>query len=250
MNASQQKAFASLVRAAAEYLRKDQAADYPLPDSVVVVIRSRRVAKLVTKPYTTKDGSLSVTPLGENRVELRANRFLRSGLWNGPDILPNTTLRSMLASLFHDLVWEHADELAAAWGASKLKVLRGGGDVLYLVWLWASRDTWWGRREAWLAFQTTNFAAPVYPRIKKIAAKATVLLLALASCAGCSGCFSVPDGEVESVDGVETVKRVMKEYGNGLGPEGPGELVGPGEERAEGWVWPPAPPAFDGREAP
>ena len=228
MNASQQKAFASLVRAAAEYLRKDQAADYPLPDSVVVVIRSRRVAKLVTKPYTTKDGSLSVTPLGENRVELRANRFLRSGLWNGPDILPNTTLRSMLASLFHDLVWEHADELAAAWGASKLKVLRWGGDVLYLVWLF-------------LAKSAASFALIV---------AATVLLLALASCAGCSGCFSVPDGEVESVDGVETVKRVMKEYGNGLGPEGPGELVGPGEERAEGWVWPPAPPAFDGREAP
>ena len=39
---------------------------------------------------------------------------------------------------------------------------------------------------------------------------------------GCSGCYSLPDGEVERVDGAEVVERVMRDYGDGLGP-GPEE---------------------------
>lgn len=45
--------------------------------------------------------------------------------------------------------------------------------------------------------------------------KLTIIAALLAT--GCSGCFSVPDGEVESVDGVEVVKKVMEDYGDGLG---------------------------------
>ena len=222
MNAEQVRIAGILAKAVKEYIRNDQKADYPLPGPVEVVVRSRRVAALVRSPYTTKDGSLSVTPLGESRVRLVAHKFGREGLWNGPDAIPNDTLRGMLASLYHDLVWEHADELAAVWGCSKLEVLRWGGDVLYLVWVWASEDSWWGRREAWLAFQVTDFAAPWYHRLRKVVGKA-ILALVLLGCAGCSGCFSLPDGEVESVDGVEVVRQVMKDYGNGLGPGPEGE---------------------------
>lgn len=218
MNAQQARIASILAKAVAEYLRKDQAADYPLPDPVSIVIKSKRVSAFVTKPYTTKDGSLSVTPLGENRVEIRANRFPRSGLWNGPDMIPNDTLRSMLSSLFHDLIWGHAKELAEAWGTTELKVLRWGGDVLYLVWVWASKDSWWGRREAWIAFQTTQFAAPWYHKVKGLFAKSASVVAVSVMCAGCSGCYSIPDGEVESVDAKETVENVMREYGDGLGP--------------------------------
>ena len=38
--------------------------------------------------------------------------------------------------------------------------------------------------------------------------------------AGCSeGCYSLPDGEVEDAGGVEEVQRVMRVYGDGLGPD-------------------------------
>ena len=222
MNAEQVRIASILAKAVKEYLKNDQRADYPLPSPVEVVVRSRRVAAFVKSPYTTRDGSLSVTPLGENRVQFVAHSFPRSGLWNGPDAIPNDTLRGMLASLFHDLIWIHAAELCEAWGCYQTDLLRWGGDVLYLVWVWASRDSWWGRREAWLAFQATNFAAPVYHKVKKVLAKTTAVVLACGLCAGCSGCFSVPDGEVESVDGAEVVEQVMKDYGNGLG-SGPNE---------------------------
>lgn len=218
VNAEQARIANILARAVAKYIRDDQAADYPLPDPVSVVIRSHRVAKFVRKPYTTKDGSLSVTSLGENRVELRANRFPRSGLWNGPDAIPNDTLRGMLSSLFHDLIWGHAKEFAEAWGTTDLEVLRWGGDVLYLVWVWASKDSWLGRREAWLAFQTTQFAAPWYHNVKKILSKSATMIAVLLGLCSVSGCYSLPDGEVESVDGVEVVGQVMSDYGDGLGP--------------------------------
>ena len=222
MNAQQTRIAKIIAEAVKNYVKEDQRADYPLPGEVSVVVKSRKVASLVRSPYTTKDGSLTVEPVDERHVRLVAHKFVRCGLWNGPDAIPNNTLRGMLASLYHDLIWVHAVELAAAWGCTELDILRWGGDVLYLVWMWASRDSWWGRREAWLAFQVTDFAAPFYhrllPRVRK-AVGATVLAL-LGS--GCTGCYSLPDGEVESVDGVEVVRQVMQDYGNGLGP-GPQE---------------------------
>lgn len=222
MNAQQARIVKIIAEAVKNYVKDDQRADYPLPADVSVVVKSRKVSSLVRSPYTTRDGSLTVEPVDGLRVRVTAHKFVRCGLWNGPDAIPNNTLRGMLASLYHDLIWVHAAELAAAWGCTELEILRWGGDVLYLVWMWASKDTWWGRREAWLAFQVTDFAAPFYhkllPRVKK-AVGATVLALL---CSGCTGCYSLPDGEVESVDGVEVVRQVMADYGNGLGP-GPQE---------------------------
>lgn len=219
MNAEQAKIASILAKAVARYIREDQSADYPLPAPVEVTIKSWKLSEFVKAPYTTRDGTLSITPLGDHRLRLTAHAFPRSGLWNGPDVLPNSTLRSMLASLFHDLIWEHAGELCTAWGCYQTDLLRWGNGVLYLVWVWASQDSWWGRREAWLAFQATEYAAPVYHKVKKLFAKTATSIALAALCAGCAGgCFSVPDGEVESVDGVEVVEQVMRDYGNGLGP--------------------------------
>ncbi len=223
VNAEQARIASILAKAVAKYIRDDQRADYPLPAPVRVVIRSWRLSEFVKAPYTTKDGTLSVTPLGDHRLELIAHAFPRSGKWNGPDLLPNDNLRSMLASLFHDLIWEHAGELCDAWKCYQTDLLRWGNGCLYLIWVWASKDSWWGRREAWLAFQATEYAAPVYHKVKKLFSKTATAIVLAALCAGCAGgCFSVPDGEVESIDGVETVEQVMSDYGDGLGP-GPDE---------------------------
>ncbi len=223
MTAEQAKIASILAKAVAKYIRDDQAADYPLPAPVEVKIKSWRLAEFVKAPYTTRDGTLSVTPIGNHRIQLIAHAFPRSSLWNGPDVIPNSTLRSMLASLYHDLLWTHSSEFCKAWDCYQTDFLRWANGVLYLVWVWASKDSWWGRREAWLAYQATEYAAPVYHKVKKAFGKTATSIALAALCAGCAGgCFSVPDGEVESVDGVEVVEQVMKDYGNGLGP-GPEE---------------------------
>lgn len=167
MTAEQAKIASILAKAVAKYIRDDQRADYPLPAPVTVVVRSWRLAEFVKTPYTTRDGTISVTSLGDHRIQLMAHAFPRSGKWNGPDGIPNNTLRGMLASLYHDLLWLNASEFCNAWGCYHTDFLRWANGVLYLVWVWASKDSWWGRREAWLAFQATEYAAPVYHKVKK-----------------------------------------------------------------------------------
>ena len=212
---------AQVARQALQWLKDDQAATYPLPGEVSVVIRSRRVAKRALGPVRTEDGSLEIVPLGGDRVRFTAHRFGRAArLWNGPDVLSNRHLRRMLASLFHDLIWGHRKELAGVYGCTETEILRCGDDVLYLVWVWASKDSWWGRREAWLSFQACEFGAPRYHRWKEALG---ALLLASLLAAGCAGCYSLPDGEVESVEGAEIVEQVMRDWGDGLAPVAPEE---------------------------
>lgn len=209
----------SALKAALDYAKRDQRAKYALPGEVSVSLRSRRLARLLPEGfnYTTRDGSLTVTRLGPENVRLTAHPFpAESGLWNGPDAIPNKWFRSMLASLFHDLIWGHADELAAAIGKSRVEVLRWGNDALYLLWVWASDDSWLGRREAWLAFQATQFAAPWYHKIKRLLG-AFLLATLLVFAAGCSeGCYSLPDGGVTDVTGAEIIHSVIETQGDGL----------------------------------
>lgn len=203
-----------LGRAVAAYLKADQEADYELPERVAVVIEDEDFAAFAKSDFD--NGVLGVERLGVDRVRLIAHAFPRKGLWNGPDILRNNTFRRMLSSLFHDLIWVYRRELAAAWGTDEVAVMRWGGDALWLVWTWASRDSWLGRREAWLAFQITQSAAPVYHKAKKLLGKATAVV-AVSLCAGCAGCFSTPKGRVVSVEGADVIRRVMQEQGDGLG---------------------------------
>ena len=212
----EQKAIADIIaKAVAKYIRDDQRASYPLPSKVRIVVRSEKLAKPVVAPFAIEGCPLEIRALGDGRIELVSLPFDReSKNWNGPDGIPNNRFRSMLASLFHDLIWKYASRIAAAWHTTEKEVLRWGNGILYLVWLWASEDSWWGRREAWMAYQVTTFVAPVYRKAKKALGFAGVVI-AVGVSAGC-GCYTVPDGEVEEVDGAETVRQVMQDYGNGV----------------------------------
>lgn len=202
-------------RAVAAYLKADQQADYALPERVAVVIEDADFAAFAKSDFD--NGVLGVERLGGDRVRLVAHKFPRRGLWNGPDILPNTTFRRMLSSLFHDLIWLYRRELAAAWGSDEVAVMRWGGDALWLVWSWASNGSWWGRCEAWIAFQATQTAAPWYHRAKRMLGKAAPALAAAAIASVCAGCFATPKGRVVEVEGADVVLRVMREQGDGLG---------------------------------
>ena len=216
--------FAGIIRRAveetADYIRKDQAAAYPLGADVWLTVKSKRVAKRVARlcvgsRVLVADGSLEIIRLDDKRTRFVAHKFCRaSKLWNGPDLLRNGELASMFASLFHDLIWVHRREFADKLGLTEREVLRLGNDVFNLAWRFID-PSFAGRFKAWAAFQAVEFAAPWYHKLKPALAVSCALLVA-----GCSeGCYSLPDGEVEEADGIEEVRRIMDVYGDGLGPD-------------------------------
>ena len=210
------KALAAAIREAVKYLKNDQRASYPLRKPVYVILRDPELAA-ACRDFCSEDGALAIENRGDGTVRVLAGVFPRSAnLWNGPDIITNKHLRSMLASLFHDLWWGKREELSRAWGLPLREVLHLGDIVLYEVWVWASKNSWWGRREAWLAFQVCEFGRGFYHTAKKL-----LSVLAIAGTlfvAGCTeGCYTTPGGEVVEAGGVEEVEDVMGLYGDGLG---------------------------------
>lgn len=203
-----------LSRAVMDYLRDDQRASYPLTGDVWMVARSKRAWKKIKdgfERYTTADGAISLYKLPDGVIKAVAHQFPRSkNLWNGPDLLRNNKLASMFASLFHDLIWGHRRELAEALGISVPNVLRIGNDLFIQAWR-AIDGSFKGKVESWIAFQAVSAAAPWYHKLKGSA-------LALVALGLLSGCYSVPEGEVLEVGGVEVVEQIMKEYGDGLQP--------------------------------
>ena len=206
----------------ADYIRKDQAAAYPLAADVWLTVKSKRVAKRVARlcvgsHVVMGDGSLEIVRIDEKRTRFVAHKFCRaSNLWNGPDVLKNTELASMFASLFHDLIWVHREELSKKLGIEEIEVLRLGNDVFDRAWRFIDPSLV-GRIKAWIAFQAVEFSAPHYHRVRRALALVAAASLAAAGCS--EGCYTLPDGEVEDAGGVEEVQRVMQVYGDGLGPE-------------------------------
>ena len=70
--------------------------------------------------------------------------------------------------------------------------------------------------KSWIAFQAVSAAAPWYHKAKKALA---VLALGALLAGGCSGCAAFPEGGVDELDGVDVVEEVMRDYGDGLGPD-------------------------------
>ena len=208
---------AQAVKASAKYLKDDQRATYPLTGDVWIVVKSKRVAGKLADgtDYTTRDGSITIRKIDEKRVKLTAHRFARaSKLWNGPDVLKNNELASMFASLFHDLLWVHKDELAEALGLAVKDVLYLANDAFVLAWRFIDPSLL-GRVKSYFAFQAVSAAVPWYHKLKA----ATAAIAASVLLSGCSGCYSLPDGEIEDAGGVETVQHIMDIYGDGLGPD-------------------------------
>ncbi len=209
-----------------KYIKADNEASFGLDEEVSVVLMGDGVAYvgtvLVPREYTTKDGSLTIAQTADVidwGVRLVAHPFpAESRLWNGPDVIANNQYRSMLASLFHDLIWEHADELARAWGVTKQDVLRWGDGVLYALWMYASEDSIRGRIEARVAWQVCEFSRGWYHSLKKILGLhclAFALLLA--------GCGTPPDWTVAEISGTNAIHRAM----------GRVETVAPAAEQSE-----------------
>lgn len=195
-----------------KFIREDNEATFGLDEEVSVVLTGDDVCKLadgqLVTPVDTADGSLSIKPEWSNGwlIRLTAHPFPASArLWNGPDLLKNNKYRSMLASLFHDLIWEHADELAKAWGVSKLVVLAWGDGVLYALWMFASADSLAGRVEARLAWEVCEFSRGWYHDVKKLLGLHSILAALMLT----AGCGTPPNWVVTEIEGTNAVLRAM-----------------------------------------
>lgn len=195
-----------------KYIKADNEASFGLDEEVSVVLMGDDVAYagkvLVPREYTTKDGSLTIAQTADAidwSVRLVAHQFpAESRLWNGPDVIANNQYRSMLASLFHDLIWGHADELARAWGVTKKDVLTWGNGVLYALWMYASADSMRGRIEARFAWMACEFSKSWYHAFKKL-----VGLHCLAFALLLAGCGTPPDWTVAEISGTNAIHRAM-----------------------------------------
>ena len=195
-----------------KYIKADNEESFGLDEEVSVVLMGDDVTLFqgggCVEDVTTADGSLTIAPIDNELdwgIRLTAHPFPASSrLWNGPDVIANNQYRSMLASLFHDLIWEHGDELAKAWGVSKQAVLQWGDGVLYALWMYASEDSLRGRIEARVAWSVCEFARGWYHRLKKLLGLHSILFALLLA-----GCGTPPDWTVAEISGTNAVLRAM-----------------------------------------
>ena len=192
-----------------EWLKKDQEASYALESPVTVKLRCADMAQMLPSQFyfVSGDGSLAISREGDtDRVTIEARAFTKSSrLWNGPDIIRDDDLAAMAASLFHDLIWEHREEFAKAAGITAMEAMQFGNIALPKVWRFVDPSIR-GRVKSWLAFQASSAARRWYHPAKKLLGLAT----AAAVLATVSGCLSIPEGEVESIDGIEAVEQAME----------------------------------------
>lgn len=159
---------ASITQSIAEYWREDQNAKYGLDKTVSVTITGK------TAGIGNADcGPLSIrSDKGGTEAVLTCSPFAADeGLWNGPDVLPNERDDgSMVASLWHDLIWYYAEEIAEQVGMSVSDVKQWGNGVLLAVWrsYAKSKGKWHGLNKylAKAAFYITSWAKNWYGKVK------------------------------------------------------------------------------------
>ena len=196
------------------YVKADNEKTFGLDEAVRVQLEGvdpipGRNGTLFIVDCVTKDGSLEVhLTQGESftRIDLTAHPFPASAhLWNGPDLLKKTKYRSMLASLFHDLIWSHRKELSEALGITIPEVLDWGNGVLYGVWMHASGKSFVGRIEARLAWQVCDYSKGWYHQAKEMLGLNSLILALLLVV----GCGTPPDWRVTEIEGTNAVLRAM-----------------------------------------
>lgn len=156
------------------------------------------------------NGWLKITSTkGGDTVRLDASKFRAAmKFWNGPDLISNTLKDGSLeASLWHDLIWFFANDIANAWGITALEVLEWANGLFHAAW----RD--YGKmypnakfvpQRARIAYGVVHFAAPWYHRVKKLFGLALVLMCVCGGCDGCALFEAPPDVHVTGSSGTFT----------------------------------------------
>jgi hypothetical protein len=197
---------------AIKYLRDDLTRQYGLEEDVRFFVRGEGVADIMggKATYTTRDGTLTIARNGADGVVVACHPFRpESNLWNGPDVLPDKMKGAMEASLSHDLIWYHADELAEAFGCTRTEILHWANGVLYAIWLGVAGPSFVSR----VSYGICELVAPIYHAAKKRFLKSAFVVAlgfgALAACGGCALFNAPPDWRLDSAEGLEFVAAAV-----------------------------------------
>ena len=145
----------------------------------------------VLKITSAKDGDI---------VRLDASVFRAvMKFWNGPDLINNKAKDGRLeSSLWHDLIWCFAKEIAKAWGCRVVDVLDWANGLFYAAWVDYGEhypSAKFVTQKARIAYGVVHFSAPWYHKFKKLFGLALILICV------CGGCDSPPDITVTGSSG-------------------------------------------------
>jgi len=196
------------VRDFISYIEKDQEVMLGLREPVWIEFTGKHICR---KDFY--NGLLCISNnYSENKVRLDISAFsalLR--IWNGPDLIDNWVLDGRLeASLWHDVIWVYAIEIATAWNCSVEDVLEWANSLFYAAWKYYGElypESKFVPIKARVAYGIVSFASPWYHKFKKFLVKLgimSVLVFTLGMCVGASGCSIFgppPDSQVTGSSG-------------------------------------------------
>lgn len=146
-------------------------------------------------------GVLTIKSIGGDMVKLIAKPFApESGLWNGPNIIPDTwDDGSMEMSLWHDLIWVYAKDIGKALNMSEQEVMKWGNGILVAAWNGYAEK--YGKNRGWMANVAYRICEVGRRFWRFIVSVAIVALLT-----GCNGCSAIPEWTMEESTSIEYVK--------------------------------------------
>ena len=188
-----------------DYIRNDLNKHYGLKSEVSVRLQGEGVNDLFGKQERMVCGNhltIYSDPITTS-VTLTAHPFtIKDELWNGPNIIPNDDYESMLASLFHDLLYVNLFFLSCKLDCSESEIRKWADKVLYAILSGASRSKL-ERFKARLGYGVCRAFGGIFTSLTKW----FMFLIAILTITGCC----VPDWNLEDVQGEEAVKEVIKD---------------------------------------
>ncbi len=193
-----------LARLGIEYVERDQKIMLGLTRPQWVVFEGPGIAR-----GSFDNGILAITSRrgggadGADVVRLDARAFSAlMRFWNGPDGICNKVGDGRLeSSLWHDLTWKFAAQIAAEWGFTEMEVLLWANALFAAAWKGYAKfypDARFVNLKVRVAYGATQFAAPWYHRLKRILGF-TVFAVCFVGCHGCA-LFDAPPADVVMVD--------------------------------------------------
>lgn len=186
-----------------DYVRNDLTNYYGLQQEVSVVVRGEGVTELfgneermICVPFLTIWSDTT-----GKKVVLTAHPFTANDkMWNGPNVIPNDDYESMLASLFHDLLYANLELLSKQTNQPTSEVRRWSDKILYCVWSSASRSKI-ERIKARIGYGVCRCFGGIFHSLTKW----FIFIVAILTLAGCC----VPDWTLDEVQGEDAVKEVV-----------------------------------------
>jgi len=192
-----------------DYVLKDVGGYYGLKSDVSVRISGDGVCDLFGKlERMVVEPKLSIwSSPQDNVVILTAHPFeAKDMLWNGANVIRDDDYESMLASLFHDLLYVYMESLAKQLDRSPKEVRKWADDILYIIWA-QSATTFNQKLLARAGHAVCRLFGGIYHRIAKWFSLG-VIIAVLFGIIGCSGCLT-PDWKLEEVQGGEAIQETI-----------------------------------------